>query len=223
MIRVLVVDDQPEVARAHRIFVDRVPGFTTVAAVGDGNAAIARVARGGVDLVLLDMAMPGLHGLEVCRALHDLPEAPDVLVVTAARDLATVRTAIRYGVVHYLVKPFTFAALRERLESYATYRQASAGQRPVTDQGEIDAALAALRSPAENVLPKGMSRETLDRVRGALREAGGGLTAGQTAEATGLSRVTARRYLEHLVSQGTVTREPVYGHSGRPTLKYLPR
>ncbi|WP_043498344.1 response regulator [Georgenia sp. SUBG003] len=224
MIQVLVVDDQPVVARAHRTFVDRVPGFRTVAVAGDGDAALARVARGGVDLVLLDLAMPGMHGLDVCRALRDLPGAPDVLVVTAARDLASVRTAVRHGVVHYLVKPFTFAALRARLEAYAAYRAAASGQGSVMDQGEIDAALAALRTPVEGDLAKGMSRETLDLVRSTLRGAVQGLTANETAAATGLSRVTARRYLEHLVSSGAYEREPVYcGRSGRPELRYRPR
>jgi len=223
VIRVLVVDDQPVVARAHRAFVDRVPGFRTVAVVGDGDAALARVARGDVDLVLLDLAMPGTHGLDVCRALRELPDAPDVLVVTAARDLASVRTAVRHGVVHYLIKPFAFAALRERLEAYAAYRAAASGQGSVTDQGEIDAALAVLRTRAGGGLPKGMSRETLDLVRDALHAAGHGLTASEAATATGLSRVTARRYLEHLVACGAYAREPVYGRSGRPELRYLPR
>lgn len=222
MIRVLVVDDQPVVARAHRTFVDRVPGFRTVAVAGDGDAALERVADGGVDLVLLDLAMPGTHGLEVCRALRELPDPPDVLVITAARDLASVRTAVRHGVVHYLIKPFTFAALRERLEAYAAYRAAATGQGSVIDQGEIDAALAALRARTGAALPKGMSPETLDRVREALHAADTGLTASEAATVTGLSRVTARRYLEHLVARGAYTREPVYGRSGRPELRYLP-
>ncbi len=221
MIRVLVVDDQLVVARAHRTFVDRVPGFRTVAVAADGDAALARVARGGVDLVLLDLAMPGRHGLDVCRALRELPDPPDVLVVTAARDLASVRTAVRHGVVHYLIKPFTFAALRERLEVYAAYRAVAAGQGSVADQGEIDAALAVLRGPSEGTLPKGMARETLHLVRDAMRAAIHGLTASQAAEATGLSRVTARRYLEFLVTTGSCEREPVYGRAGRPELTYV--
>ncbi len=225
MIRVLVVDDQAVVARAHRTFVDRVPGFRTVAVVGDGDAALARVARGGVDLVLLDLAMPGRHGLDVCRALRELPDPPDVLVVTAARDLASVRTAVRHGAVHYLIKPFTFAALRGRLEAYATYREAASGQGSVTDQGEIDAALSVLHARADRDLPKGMSRETLDLVRVALHNAPSvyGSTASDVAGATGLSRVTARRYLEHLVACGAYAREPVHGRSGRPELRYTPR
>lgn len=220
MIRVLVVDDQPIVADAHRVFIDRVPGFTAVGVVHDGEAALARVGRGGVDLVLLDLSMPGMHGLDVCRALQTSTDAPDVMIVTASRDLESVRAAVRHGAVHYLIKPFTFAALRAKLDHYASYRAASAGRRDVTDQGEIDAALAALRDPIGEDLPKGMSRETLDAVRAALVAAPEGLTAAAAAELIGASRVTVRRYLENLVVSGTCVREPMYGHAGRPKLSY---
>jgi len=220
VIRVLVVDDQPVVARAHRVFIDRVPGFTTIDVAHDGKAAIARVVAGGIDLVMLDLSMPGMHGLEVARAIQGLPDAPDVMIVTAARDLESVRAAVRYGAVHYLIKPFTFAMLRAKLDHYASYRAAAAGRRDVTDQGEIDAALAALRDPGGAVLPKGMSPETLSSVRAALVAAPEGLTAAQTAEVVGASRVTVRRYLEHLTVPGGCEREPVYGGAGRPELRY---
>ncbi|QTE30817.1 response regulator [Pengzhenrongella sicca] len=220
MIRVLVVDDQPIVADAHRVFIDRVPGFTAVGIAHDGAAALARVERGGVDLVLLDLAMPGMHGLDVCRALQTSAHAPDVMIVTASRDLETVRAAVRHGAVHYLIKPFTFAALRSKLDHYARYRAASAGRRDVTDQGEIDAVLAALRDPVGEPLPKGMSRETLDAVRTALVAAPEGLTAAHAAELIGASRVTVRRYLDNLVLSGACVREPQYGRAGRPTLSY---
>jgi response regulator of citrate/malate metabolism len=220
VIRVLVVDDQPVVAGAHRLFVDRVPGFRVVDVAHDGESALARVGRGDVDLVLLDLSMPGMHGLEVCRSLQRLPDAPDVMVVTAARDLESVRAAVRHGAVHYLIKPFTFAMLRAKLDHYAIYRAAAAGRRDVTDQGEIDAALAALRDPSDAGLPKGMSRETLNAVRAALVATPEGLTAAHAAELVGASRVTVRRYLENLVVTGGCDREPVYGRAGRPQLRY---
>lgn len=220
MIRVLVVDDQPLVADAHRVFIDRVPGFSAVAIAHDGEAALVRVARGGIDLVLLDLSMPGLHGLEVCRALQNSPHPPDVVIVTASRDLDSVRAAMRHGAVLYLIKPFTFAALRAKLDHYATYRAAAAGGREVTDQSEIDEALAALRDPGGDSLAKGMSRETLVAVRTALLAAPEGLTADQAAVVVGASRVTVRRYLESLVQNGACVREPLYGHAGRPKLSY---
>jgi response regulator of citrate/malate metabolism len=220
VIHVLVVDDQPVVAEGHRVLIDRVPGFEAVAVVHDGLAALQRVRHGDIDLVLLDLSMPGMHGLEVASALQSLPDAPDVMIVTAARDLESLRAAVRRGAVHYLIKPFSFATLRSKLENYAAYRAAAAGRRDVVDQGEIDATLAVLRDPSGAELPKGMSQETLTTVRTVLLKAPGGLTATNAAKLVGTSRVTVRRYLEHLVTTGGCEREPVYGRTGRPELLY---
>jgi len=220
VIGVLVVDDQPMVARVQAEMVDRVDGFRTVAVVHDGNAALVRVHQGDVDLVLLDLSMPGMGGLEVCRRLHALPDAPDVIVVTAVRDMAAVHTAVRHGAVLYLVKPFTFTTLRERLMQYATFRRTATERRSV-DQREIDEALAALRTPVSTTsVPKTLSPESLDAVRAALADEPAGLTAAETAERTGMARVTARRYLDHLTVSGVCLREPVYGRTGRPLLRY---
>ena len=220
MIRVLVVDDQALVATAQGALVDRVPGFTTVSVAYDGLAALAAVGRGNADLVLLDLSMPGMDGLEVARRLQDLATPPDVIVVTAARDLETVRAAVRHGALLYLIKPFTFAALRAKLEQYRDYREVTAVAREVVDQDELDVTLAALRGGGESTLPKGLSRETLRAVRGALRASVPPLPAHEVGEAIGASRVTARRYLEHLVSVGLCERTPRYGNAGRPELSY---
>ncbi len=220
-LRVLVAHGRPATAREHRLLVDRVPGFRTVGLAADGDVALARAVRGGVDLVLLDLALPGRPGLDVCRALHHARGAPDVLVATAVRDRAAVRAAVRFGAVHYLVTPLRFAALRERLDAYAAYRAAAADRRDLADQGEVDALVATLRPPGSEHLPKGLAVESLDRVRAALAAAPDGLTADEAAVATGLSRVTARRYLEHLVVRGVCRRAPRYGAPGRPPLRYV--
>lgn len=220
MIRVLVVDDQPLVADAHRALVDRVRGFTTIGTALDGRAALAVIRRGTVDLVLLDLSMPRMDGWEFFRELQKVPGAPDVIVISAARNLDSVRGAVRSGAVHYLIKPFTFAALRQKLEHYAQYRSVAEQDREVTDQGEIDLALAALRDPGDSTLPKGLSRETLALVRHALQEAAEGTTALEVACRVGASRVTVRRYLEHLVDVGSCERLPVHGKAGRPELVY---
>lgn len=223
MIRVLVVDDQPTVAEGHRSYVERVPGFVVVGVAHDGRSAVERCAEGGIDLVLLDLAMPGMHGLDVARALQAMPDGPDVMVLTASRDLQTVRAAMRGGALHYVVKPFSFATLRAKLTNYAGFWAAAAGERDVIDQGEIDAALATLRDPGGTDLAKGMSKDTLVAVRAALLATPDGLSATRAAEIIGASRVTARRYLEYLAESGGCDREPVYGRAGRPELVYRAR
>jgi len=224
-VRVLVVEDDAVVAAAHARYVDGVDGFRVVAAVSSGRAALAAVGAGGVDLVLLDMTLPDVDGLQVLRALRAAAVPADVIAVTAARDQAVVRQALSMGVVQYLLKPFPAAALEDRLRAYARFREevARVAERSgggALDQQAIDAALGQLRTSAP---ARGVTPQTLDVLVDALRSAPAaqGLSAAEAATATGLSRVSARRYLEHLASAGRARREPRYGGSGRPELAYL--
>ncbi|GAA4552884.1 response regulator [Amycolatopsis samaneae] len=217
MIRVLVVEDEPVAAEAHRLYVERLAGFTVAGVVHSGGDALRFCEREPVDLVLLDFYLPDTHGLAVCRSLRAAGLPIDVIAVTSARDLALVKAAVSVGVVQYLLKPFTFASLREKLERYAEFHDASG---EVTGQAEIDRALSSLRASEHPALPKGMSAQTLDAITTALGEAPDGLSAGAAASAIGASRVTARRYLEYLADNGLASREPRYGQVGRPEVWY---
>jgi response regulator of citrate/malate metabolism len=219
VIRVLVVEDEPVAAEAHRAYVERTAGFTAVAVAGTGAHAVAVLTRTPVDLVLLDMNLPDTHGIELCRRIRAAGVDVDVLAVTSARELSTVRAAAAQGVVGYLLKPFTYPALRDRLEAYAAYRAQVAQGGDASGQSEIDRVLDAVRPAGTAPLPKGMSRETLDAVVSAVRAADG-LSAAETGEVIGASRITARRYLEYLADTGLVDRSPRYGGTGRPELEY---
>jgi response regulator of citrate/malate metabolism len=122
-------------------------------------------------------------------------------------------------VVQYVLKPFTFAGLRDKLERYARFRRDVTGAE-VAGQSEVDNLFATLRGTDGTTLPKGMSAPTLDAVVAVLRQAGDGLSAGAAADSLGMSRVTARRYLEYLADNGLAVRQPVYGQVGRPELRY---
>jgi response regulator of citrate/malate metabolism len=217
MIAVLVVEDDPVAAEAHRLYVERVGGFEVVGVAQSGAEASRILKQRPVDLVLLDLYLPDTHGLDLCRALRAAGHTADVIAVTSARDLAVVRSAVSVGVVQYLLKPFTFAAMRDKLERYARFRD-GAGQ--ATGQSEVDSLLATLRGTENPVLPKGMSAATLDAVVAALRAAESGLSAGAAADGIGVSRVTARRYLEFLADNGLAERRLQYGQVGRPELWY---
>jgi response regulator of citrate/malate metabolism len=226
-IRVLVVEDESLLAEAHAAYTGRVPGFAVVGVAHTARAAMAALRAndgGDVDLVLLDFRLPDLHGLDVCRALRAAGSSVDVLAVTSARDLAVVRTAVSLGVTHYLLKPFTFAAFRDKLDRYAEYRRQLVEGGEVAAQHEIDRAFATLRGAPVDSLPKGLDTRTLDLVLGALRAVTGpeGLSAAEVAARIGASRVTARRYLEHLADAGRVIRSPRYGGPGRPEVAYRP-
>jgi len=221
-IRVLVVDDEPLIAEAHCAYTERIDGFGVAGVAHTAQEAMAALRTVPVDLVLLDLHLPDKNGLEVCRALRAAGSGTDVLAVTSARDLAVVRVAVSLGVTHYLLKPFTFATFREKLLSYARYRNQMLGAGPVAAQHEIDRAFAALRGAPQDSLPKGLDLGTLDLVLAAIRAETGatGLSAAEVAARIGASRVTARRYLEHLAETGQVVRSPRYGGPGRPEVEY---
>lgn len=219
-VRVLVVEDEPVAAQAHEAYVGRVPGFEVVGVARTGAEAVRLLGATSppVDLVLLDMHLPDRHGLDVVRAMRAAGHPADVIAVTSARDLAVVRAAVSQGIVQYLLKPFVFAALRDRLERYAAYRDRVAAGGSAGGQDEVDRALSALRGPAGTDLPKGLGAETLDAVVAVVRQ--GPCSAAEVAARTGTARVTTRRYLEHLAGTGVVVRAPRYGVPGRPEVEY---
>jgi response regulator of citrate/malate metabolism len=221
MIRVLVVEDEPVAAAAHAAYVARVPGFAVGGQAGTAADALRVLAKDQIDLVLLDMNLPDMHGLSIVRAMRAAGHTADVIAVTSARDLAVVRAAVSQGVVQYLLKPFVFAALRDKLERYRTYRDHLATQQ-VAAQHEVDRLLTTLRGADTVNLPKGLSRESLDAVTALLKTAGSGtgMSAAEVAEAIGVSRVTARRYLEYLSEIGVALRHPRYRSAGRPELEF---
>ena len=229
-VRVLVVDDDFMVAKVHGGFVGRTPGFVTVGVAHHGAEALERAVELRPDLVLLDLYLPDRSGLEVLDDLRAAVPGTDVLMVTAARDAETVRAAVRGGVVNYLIKPFGFEDLRDRLLRYAAGRAALAGEQDA-DQSAVDrlfaGAPAAPPAPAPGTrtgprasLPKGLSGETADLVATALRAAEGDLSAAETAERVGISRVSARRYLEYFTDSGRAEVRLRYGSAGRPERRY---
>lgn len=232
-IGVLVVEDEDIPAEAHAEYVRRIPGFTLAGVARTGSEAIAalKVDAGaepgigprtgaGIDLVLLDMNLPDLHGLDLLRRIRGAGLPVDVVAITAVRDLAVVRGAMSGGIVGYLIKPFTFSAFSTKLTTYAEYRRRMAEQAASTTQSEVDSAFAALRPAVTTALPKGMSGETLEAVADLLKHSPAPLSASELSVQLAMSRITARRYLEHLADEQSVLRSPRYGTRGRPELEY---
>ncbi|MBF6210976.1 response regulator [Nocardia puris] len=227
MIRVLIVEDEPLIAEAHRAYVERIPGFTAVGVAHTGRdamraAATAAADESPIDLVLMDIGLPDTSGLDVAAALSGLTPSPDVIAITSARDLTMVRTAVANGVVLYLLKPFTFAAFRDKLERYREFRTALPAGESALSQLDIDRALSALRTPDQRAnTPKGVVPQTLEEVSRSVRAAANGITAAEAANTVGVSRITAWRYLEKLADDGLVLRKSDYGRAGRPKTRYL--
>ncbi|MGH8961556.1 MAG: response regulator [Jatrophihabitantaceae bacterium] len=220
-ITVLVVDDDFRVAKLHAEFVDRIEGFTVVGTAHTGSAAVETARTQHPDLVLLDLYLPDEDGLSVLSRLRegDGPH-PDVIAITAARDLPSIRTAMQRGVVHYLVKPFPFRTLADRLTAYRTLWTQTRSNADI-GQSEVDRLFGLMRSgDGSTQLPKGHSEPTMALVQAAFADPDADWSTAEIAEHTGVSRATAQRYLSLLVRAGTLELHLRYGSAGRPEHRY---
>ena len=226
MISVLIVEDEALIAEAHRTYLGRIAGFTVVAVAHTARDAMraateAAASAAPIDLVLLDIGLPDASGIALASALSGLHPAPDIITITSERDLEMVRAAVGHGALAYLLKPFTFAAFRDRLERYQRYREALPAGTDAASQDEVDRALAELRvGSGRTAAPKGVAPATFDEIARAVRDSAEGVTADAVAKQVGVSRVTAWRYLERLAEEGTVVRNTDYGKAGRPKTRY---
>jgi response regulator of citrate/malate metabolism len=218
MIRVLVVDDDFMVARIHVGFVEKVDGFEVVGVAHSGAETVEAVERLRPDLLLLDLYLPDRFGLDLLAEVRTGPHPCDAIVITAAKESESVRAAVRLGVADYLLKPFGFPDLEERLRRYAGQRSLLA-RAEVTGQEDVDRVFLRVGGAAPP-LPKGLSPETARLVEDALGAASAPVSATEIAETVGMSRVSARRYLEHFAQMGRADVRLRYGSTGRPERQY---
>ena len=219
MITVLVVDDDFRVARIHSAFVDRVEGFRTVGIAHHGAEAVAMATQLVPDLILLDLYLPDAFGLDVLNRMRVAGVEGDVIVISAANESEAVERALKLGVAGYLLKPFTLDDLASRLAQYKTQHLRRSS--PVLgDQAAVDRLFGRLEAPPAEPLPKGMSVETAELILTTLQDTAEEQSAQECADAAGISRVSARRYLEFFVAQGRAQVSLRYGSRGRPERRY---
>ena len=214
-VRVLLVEDDLRVARVNRELLERDPDVHVVgsaATLAQGDALVQVLAP---DLVLLDVHLPDGSGLGLLRHWRSQGRTTDVALITAADDEATVRTALAQGAFDYLIKPFTGARLAEVIARHRARRTS----RSTLDQAHLDR-LLGVGSTSPEVLPRGIDAHTLERVAGVLEAAAQALSAEEVGDRVHLSRVTAWRYLEHLVRAGRASLDHQYGLAGRPAKLY---
>jgi response regulator of citrate/malate metabolism len=217
--RVLIVEDDEVVARVHCRYVAAQPAFS-VAGVATSIAQARRLlADLRPDLVLLDLRLPGGHGIPLLRELRSDGATVEVIVVSGHAEATVVRTAFQLGVVDYLVKPFWLGRLGEALAAFST-RMEALGTRLVS-QDAVDRARAR-PSKGGSTERTAIRDDKLRQVRDALASGGVAISAQEVASVTGMARVTARRYLEHLVAMGQCTVDQLAEGPGRPRKLYRP-
>lgn len=217
MYQVVIVEDDPMVAMLNRKFIEKDKRFTVCQRFQDGRSALSYLTNSPPDLVILDVYMPVLTGLELLRELRARCVETDVIMVTAANDTKTLDALMKLGVVDYLVKPFTYARFQQALETFCHHRQAVSRQGCV-NQSEIDRLFAP--HPTQDA-PKGLQEKTLALIRDCLQDAPPqGYTSEELSGRVGLSAVTIRRYLSYMAEQGDAESTVDYDTGGRPSMRY---
>ncbi len=219
-ITTIIVEDDPMVLEINKQFVEKVEGFSVVGVAQSGEDALKLLKTIKPQLVILDIYLPDLSGIDVLKEMRSTGYPADVIMITAARDAETIKEVLRYGAIDYIVKPFKFSRMQNALLSYRMLR-ARLEEKTTLDQEEIDA-LKKSKSVAKpfEELPKGLNEVTLRQIFLYMVKKKDSLSAEEVAEGVGIARVTARRYLEYLAKIGKLQLEIQYGSVGRPINRY---
>jgi DNA-binding NarL/FixJ family response regulator len=187
-IRLLIVDDHPIVRDGLRGVFDGEPGFEVVGEAADGEQALARSAESVPDVVLMDLRMPTMGGVDAIRRLRVDQPAVRVLVLTTYDTESDVLPAIEAGATGYLLKD----APREDL--IRAVRAAAAGQ-PVLAPTVAQRLMTRVQAPPAVTTPAGDA--LTDRELEVLRLVAAGTTNRETARTLFISEATVKTHLLH--------------------------
>ena len=225
-IRVVIAEDDPQIAEIQQRFLQRIEGYELVGIAHGLPEAQDLVEVLKPDLLLLDVQFPTGTGLDLLRTLRASNLSTDVILVTAAQEVNTLREALHGGVFDYILKPLVFERLQASLQKYSAHLERlhtldSLAQQDVDSlmRGERDIPQPAKEEPTTR-LPKGIDALTLDKVYTVFTDSNQSLNAEEVGEQIGASRTTARRYLEYLTSTQKLQAEVSYGTVGRPERRY---
>ncbi|WP_342044992.1 response regulator [Bacillus sp. OTU530] len=221
MIRVLIVEDDPMVAEFNKRYLEQVGGFQLVSIAASVNKALRVLEEEVVDLMLMDIFMPGKTGLELLRHIRETGRKTDVIFITAASDMERIQTALRYGAVDYLIKPFEFERFNEALSAYREKFAFMKNQHTLS-QTELDRQILQKEAKAiTEELPKGLTRGTLQVIAEAVQSMGRSpFSTEDISERAGISRVSVRKYLKFLSDIHFLGVKVHYGTIGRPVYQY---
>ena len=191
------------------------------------------------DLIIMDVFMPYMNGIETLKRIRELKISSEVIMVTAANDTATLEETMHLGVLDFLIKPFAYERFQVALEKFAAKAQTLRTTPSVIDQSYVDSLISSASSPslaangaarpgtpgapasaAAADLPKGIQQKTLELILGYFKNHSGWLPGDKVAEDVGLSSVTIRHYMSYLVERGDIRADINYSTGGRPSMLY---
>lgn len=217
----MIVEDDPMVMEINSKFLKRIEGFILYKAVSNLNDAKKFILIKKPDLILLDVYLPRENGIDLLKWVRGRELDIDIILITADKTIERVQEAFRYGVVDYLIKPFSFERFKESLIQFRDrYNQFKKSD--IIEQEELDKFISSSNvSQSENNLPKGVNKYTyraiLDEIEKGNYEV---FTAEDLSEKLGIARATVRRYLEYMQRENKVEKFIEYGKVGRPQYKY---
>ncbi|MET3655196.1 MULTISPECIES: response regulator [Sporosarcina] len=223
LIEVLIIEDDLRIADIHQRFIEKIEGFTVVGSAHTGDEAKDWISALLPDLVLLDVYLPDVLGTELMDFIHKNSPETDIIFITAAAEIEVVKKAFRHGVIDYILKPLTFDRFKESLLSYKVKRETLSGEGLIQEdsiKSLWNKTLPASSNP-DFIPPKGIDPMTKEKVVSHIKNIEGGITAETLGLEIGVSRSTARRYLEYLVSEKRAFTELLYGSVGRPERRYF--
>jgi two-component system CitB family response regulator/two-component system response regulator DcuR len=222
-LQVLIVEDDPKIAEIHRHFTAKVEGFSVCGIAGTLEDAEKMSQLLQPDLILLDLYFPEGLGMEILWKLRARHQQTDVILITAARETEPLQEAMHGGIFDYIIKPVMFSRFAEALERFRRHHH-KLSQHTALEQQDVDRLLHPYqeKQPGEPATPKGIDPLTLKMIETVFAASGEeGLSAEEVGEKTGVSRTTARRYLEYLTTTGRLSAELIYGAVGRPERRYF--
>ncbi len=224
LIRTIIAEDDPRIAEIQHRFLEKLEAFEAIGLALNLEDCREMINILEPDLILLDIYFPDGNGLEFLKTLRDENRNIDVILVTAARDVESVKSAMHGGVFDYIVKPLEFSRMRDSLSRYQDHFE-RLNALDTVEQSDIDGLLPRAVSdsaakPAVNLLPKGIDALTLNKVRDLFQSVTDSQGAELVGQNIGISRTTARRYLEYLVSTNELVVDVTYGGVGRPERHY---
>ncbi len=224
-IEVLIVEDDLKILEINKMFVEKVSGFKVVGLadnIKDGRKMFEILKP---DLVILDLFFPEGHGMELAYEIRLKRQETDIILITAAQEIESLRDALRAGIFDYIIKPVIFQRLEESLLRYREYRE-KLRNKQIIEQEFVDKFFIKKINNVDydDLIPKGIDPVTLKKIKEFfLSSDNKGLSAIEVGKAIGTSRSTARRYLEYLVRINFLYTDHDYGTVGRPVRKYFKR
>jgi len=221
MIKVLIVEDDPMVIKFNKYYLEQIEGFKLNGIARSANEAFEILKKEEIDLILLDVFMPVTSGLELLAEIRKMNENIDVIMVSAARDSASVKKALHYGAVDYLIKPFEFERFSSALNNYRN-RGKLVNDKDDLSQEELDKHILYKKQNSDLIeFPKGLDKNTLklswERI---IENKDKVFSTEELAKLVGVSRVSMRKYVSFLEEEGALKKKVVYGSIGRPIYKY---